>query len=52
MLENDIDNYGYLRIINEQLTYVASPAIRDVATFSGNLMVKHQYKEEMEVGKI
>ena len=41
ILENEESGgYSYLKIINDYLVYVASPAIRDVGTMAGNIMMK------------
>ena len=45
MMENDAENYQYLKVINDYLIFVASPALRDVATIAGNLMIKYQYSD-------
>ena len=44
VLENDPASYGYLKTMADNLIYLASPAIRDVASLGGNLMVKHQHQ--------
>ena len=45
MLENDEEGYHYLQVLLDNLVYVASPALKDVATWAGNIMIKYQYRE-------
>ena len=45
ILENDEEGYHYLQILLDNLVYVASPAIKDVATWAGNIMTKYQHRE-------
>ena len=43
VMENAGAQYSYLQVIVDSLVYVASPALKDVGTWAGNLMVKHEY---------
>ena len=45
ILENDEEGYHYLQVLMDNLVYVASPALKDVATWAGNIMIKHQNHE-------
>ena len=45
MLENDEEGYHYLQVLLDNLVYVASPALKDVATWAGNIMIKYQHRE-------
>ena len=36
-------SYKYLKTMTDNLVYLASPAVRDMASLAGNLMIKHQH---------
>ena len=40
--EEDPVSYKYLKTMTDNLVYLASPAVRDMASLAGNLMIKHQ----------
>ena len=43
ILETEPFRYKYLKTVTDNLVFLASPAIRDVASLAGNLMIKHQH---------
>ena len=43
ILEMEPQRYQYLKTVTDNLVFLASPAIRDMASLAGNLMIKHQH---------
>ena len=43
VLETEPVGYKYLQTVTDNLVYLGSPAVRDLASMAGNLMIKHQH---------
>ena len=41
--EQDPASYKYLKTMSDNLVYLAGPAVRDMASVAGNLMIKHKH---------
>ncbi|XP_045773786.1 xanthine dehydrogenase 1-like [Maniola jurtina] len=42
---SNIDNFGYLKVLNDHISLVAHVTIRNLGTIAGNLMLKHRNRD-------